>query len=214
MSSKEEGRKESFLAQSKMFKSITKWAFNACDGDQSGQIHKDELYTGLLLVHLKIAKKVGPAACFPATKETVDKLFDACDADKSGTIDEHEFSKIMIVCCGQIVSRVMIYLALLLFISPCVAHITVMRLESVLAGKAWFKIVVHLFQDPISKVPWLDTMFDWDTLAEDILGVAFFFAVFPVVFDSIDRFYQAAAASEMLSEISNLENDKKSEKAD
>jgi len=72
----------------------------------------------------------------------------------------------MIVCCGQIFSRVIIYLALLLFISPCAAHIMVMWLESVLADKAWFKVVVHLFQDPISKVPWLDEMFDWDTLAE------------------------------------------------
>jgi len=37
MSTKEEEKKESFLARSKMFKSITKRAFDACDGDGSGK---------------------------------------------------------------------------------------------------------------------------------------------------------------------------------
>lgn len=28
-----------------------------CDDDKTGSIHKDELYTGVILVHLKIASK-------------------------------------------------------------------------------------------------------------------------------------------------------------
>ena len=35
-----------------------KWAFGVIDRDGSGTIEKDELYTGVLLVHLKIASKL------------------------------------------------------------------------------------------------------------------------------------------------------------
>lgn len=102
----------------------------------------------------------------PASRATVDKLFDASDVDKSGTIDEDEFQKIMVVCCGQIATRVLIYFALLLFVSPSVAHITVIYLQSILADKVWAKALFRLIQAPIAQVPWLDAMFDWDTLAE------------------------------------------------
>ena len=93
-------------------------------------------------------------------------MFEASDVDNSGTIDEDEFTKIMIVCCGQILSRVILYLALLLLIVPMLAHALVVYLASTLMEKAWFVSISNAVQGPISQVEWLDTMFDWDTLFE------------------------------------------------
>jgi hypothetical protein len=42
---------------------VTK-AFNDCDTSKSGEVDKQELYAGLLLVHLKLAKFAGAAACY------------------------------------------------------------------------------------------------------------------------------------------------------
>ena len=108
----------------------------------------------------------------PASRETVDKLFDASDEDNSGTIDEEEFQKIMVVCCGQIASRVLLYLALLLLISPFCANGIVLALTYLLADKEWFIALFHMVQDPVAKVPWLDALFDWDTLAEGVFCVS------------------------------------------
>ena len=108
----------------------------------------------------------GAAACFPADRQTIDKLFDASDLDNSGTIDEEEFTKIMIVCCGQILSRVVLYLAMLLLIVPCLAHLAVLQLKAMVSHKPWFETLTHLVQDPIAKVPWLDALFDWETLVQ------------------------------------------------
>jgi len=108
----------------------------------------------------------GAAACFPASRETVNKLFDASDDNNSGTIDEEEFTKIMIICCGQIASRVLLYLALLLFIAPGVAYAIVMGVVHTVGDKDWFKALYHGVQDPVAKIPWLDDMIDWDDLAE------------------------------------------------
>lgn len=198
----------SWITRSKPFKNVVKWAFGVCDNDSTGEIHKDELYTGVILVHLMIAKYAGAAACFPASRETVDKLFDASDEDDSGTIDEEEFQKIMVVCCGQIASRVVLYLALLIVISPGAAYIIVMGLTSMVAGQEWFSVLFHTVQDPIAKIPWLDDMFDWDSLAESLIGKIFFFLAFPIVFGNIDKFYQAAAEGEMLASMGSKKKKK------
>lgn len=203
-------QKESFLTRHKYFKSLVKWAFSVCDADKTGTIERDELYTGVLLVHLRMAKYVGAAATFPASKETVDKLFDTSDIDKSGTIDEEEFSKIMVVCCGQVASRIVIYLALLLFIVPCLAKGSVLVLAYFLIGQTWFENLAHFFQAPIAAIPWLDALFDWDTLAEDIMGTGIFIGLFPVVFNAIDSFYQEAAEGDMLKSLDSISKKKAS----
>lgn len=68
---------ESFLTRSRAFKSLVKWAFNICDTDKSGTIDKAELYTGVLLVHLKIASKSNGISdityCFPVASTLKDQ---------------------------------------------------------------------------------------------------------------------------------------------
>ena len=39
------------------------WAFDVIDTDQSGFVDEKELYSGLLLIHLKLGSFAGPAAC-------------------------------------------------------------------------------------------------------------------------------------------------------
>jgi hypothetical protein len=52
------------LTQSKTFRKLVDWAYGVCDDKKTGHIGQSELYAGLLLVHVKLAKFVGPAACF------------------------------------------------------------------------------------------------------------------------------------------------------
>jgi len=109
------------LTRTKMFRKLTKKAFEQCDKNKTGKIGKTELYTGIILVHLQLAKYVGPAACSPPSRETIDKLFDASDDDKSGYIDENEFAQIMVICFGQITSRIAVYMFFMVLLVPYVA---------------------------------------------------------------------------------------------
>ena len=57
-------KKGNFLTRSTRFCKLVDYVYNVCDADKTGQIGKSELYAGLLLVHLNLAKYAGPAACF------------------------------------------------------------------------------------------------------------------------------------------------------
>ena len=57
-----------FLTRSTRFCKLVDWVFGVCDINKTGQIGKSELYSGLLLVHINLAKYAGPAACFVSTK--------------------------------------------------------------------------------------------------------------------------------------------------
>ena len=85
-----------FITRSLSFKRLCAYVFSICDAHKTGSINATELYAGVLLVHLNLAKYAGPAACFPASRSVVDKLFAASDDDKSGGIDAAEFEAIMV----------------------------------------------------------------------------------------------------------------------
>jgi Ca2+-binding EF-hand superfamily protein len=88
--------KSNFITRSSSFKRLCAYVFSICDANSTGSINATELYAGVLLVHLNLAKYAGPAACFPASRQVVDKLFEASDDDKSGGIDAAEFETIMV----------------------------------------------------------------------------------------------------------------------
>lgn len=114
--------KKSLITRSKAFKNLVDYTFNAIDSDQSGSIDKKELYTGLILVHLKIAAYVGPAACSPASKEYVENMFDMLDKDKNGSLDKEEFTQLMMILCSQITTRVFMQLSLTILIVPLISQ--------------------------------------------------------------------------------------------
>jgi hypothetical protein len=52
------------LTKSPFFVKLVDWAYSVCDSESTGHIGKSELYAGLLLVHVNLARFAGPAACF------------------------------------------------------------------------------------------------------------------------------------------------------
>lgn len=60
--------KGSLLTNSKPFKMMVSSTFKGMDSTGSGEVTKDELYAGLLLIHLKLSKFVGAPACYVSRK--------------------------------------------------------------------------------------------------------------------------------------------------
>lgn len=89
-----------------------------------------ELYSGLLLIHLKLGSYAGPAACKPVGREQVVEIFKLRDLDHSGSLDKDEFSEVMSVLCGNIFTRVAVQWSLTLMIVPLVA-------QYMLSGVVW-----------------------------------------------------------------------------
>ncbi len=54
---------KSYLSRSKWFQKMSAQAFDLVDQDGSGSVDEKELYSGLLLIHLKLGSYAGPAAC-------------------------------------------------------------------------------------------------------------------------------------------------------
>jgi hypothetical protein len=128
--------KSVILRKSQPFKRLCHAAFSVIDCDKSGQVDKQELYTGLLLIHLRLAAFVGPAACRPVTKDQADTLFDLMDVDHSGTLSEKEFEEVMIVLCSSIVSRVLLLFSMTIFLIPILARNTVSLLLQLYAQES------------------------------------------------------------------------------
>jgi hypothetical protein len=124
----------SFLTRTTAFKKLTKWAFSVCDSDKTGQLGKSELFAGLLLVHVNLAKYAGAAACYPPSREVVEQLFEASDDDNSGDIDEEEFTCIVVICCGQIFSRMLVYYSVFVVMAPYLAGNIVSNIDSFVLG--------------------------------------------------------------------------------
>ena len=53
----------SFFSQLGLFKRLSDWAFDVVDVDCSGHIDENELYAGILLIHLQLGQYAGIAAC-------------------------------------------------------------------------------------------------------------------------------------------------------
>jgi len=113
---------KSWLSRSKRFQEMVDNVFVSIDTDGSGEIDKKELYAGLILIHLRLAAYVGPAACRPATKEYVEEIFDLLDTDGSGQLSREEFGTVMAVLLSQITSRIVLYMIFPLVVIPLVAR--------------------------------------------------------------------------------------------
>jgi len=113
------------LTQSKAFHRLVDWAYSVCDTKKTNHISSEQLYSGLLLVHLNLARFCGSAACMPPSRMVVQDLFDASDVDESGGIDRDEFDIIVKVSCAQIFGRVLINYTTLIFVIPLLSKIFV-----------------------------------------------------------------------------------------
>jgi len=113
----------SFFTRSMRFQNMVDNIFVSIDTDNSGEVDKKELYAGLILIHLRLAAYVGPAACRPATKEYVEEIFELLDVDDSGELNREEFGTVMALLVSQITTRVLLYLIFPLIIIPFAAEL-------------------------------------------------------------------------------------------
>lgn len=110
-----------WLCRTRLFRKICASAFDMVDVDGSGSVDEKELYSGLLLIHLKLGCYAGPAACRPLGREKVAEMFRKFDADQSGCLDRDEFQDCMALLFGNVLLRVIAQWSLTLIIVPLVA---------------------------------------------------------------------------------------------
>ena len=170
-----------WLTRSKPFRKLTKWAFQQCDLDQTGKIGKPELYAGILLVHVQLAKYAGAAACYPPSRQAIYELFDASDDDNSGSIDENEFGIIMVVCCAQISSRILVYYAIIILMVPYIADSFIRGLLQIDDYFGW-NVTSNKGGDRPFFVAWFETALTYGDFANSVVSLVLFFLLVPLFF--------------------------------
>jgi hypothetical protein len=126
--------KPSWLCRTKLFQDACKSAFEAVDMDGSGAVDEKELYSGLLLIHLKLGMYAGPAACRPLSRERCKEFFKKMDRDGSGTLDQAEFNLVMAVLFGNVLIRVLTQWSMTLIIVPLVANLILDGIQASIIG--------------------------------------------------------------------------------
>ena len=185
-----QGSYYSFLTRTSSFRRLAKWAFAQCDADGTGGVNKTELYAGILLVHVQLAKYAGAAACYPPTREVIDSLFEASDQDKSGKIEEAEFTRILMICCAQIFGRIVVYYSIIILLVPYVAEHLVKGIFSMDDFMGW-KSKDGQRMNP--AIEWLQNIVGWGTIVERIVSLTLFFLFIPTFFNWIDGSSHRAA---------------------
>lgn len=173
----------SFLTRSSAFQRLSHWAYSVCDADRTGKINQDELYAGVLLVHVNLAKYAGAAACYPPTRGVVNELFEAADADKSGTIDQEEFNDIVKMCSANIAGRILVYYSLLILLVPYLADVVV---YGIFQMDDWMGWKLQLLEQN-SSLHLVTSIVSWKELCDRMVSMALFFLVIPMLFNYIDR---------------------------
>lgn len=176
-----------FLTKTRAFRKLTKWSFVQCDSDGTGEVGKDELYAGVLLVHIQLAKYAGPAACYPPSRQVIDQLFDAADDDNSGSIDEEEFAQIVVISCAQITSRILVYYAVIILLVPYLADhliLALLGMEEKMGWKTGHNVLLDFF---------LQNALTSSVMVRKLISPVMFFLVVPLSFDWIDSFSRNVA---------------------
>ena len=155
---------------------LSDWAFEVCDVEGTGRIDKRAFYTGMLLVHLNLAKYAGVAACSPMNRTQVDELFELADQDRTGLLNKQEFTDAIIVSTARITSRILIYWSIILFAIPVLVRRT---LTLVLP-------LVHPSDQSRPLIRHALLTFEW--LMRYFVTLACFSVLVPQLFSRIDRY--------------------------
>jgi len=160
------GRK---LTKTKTFGLLVDHAFDMIDDSGDGLIDEAELYAGLLMMHIKLAKHAGPAACYPPCRAVVDRMFRAADPDNSGTLDREEFRWVMGIMCANILGRMFIFYVVVIVTIPFVASLVIRGL----------------------KIP-QETYFE--NAVRTTITVLVFYFIIPLLWNIVDRHYAGSIA--------------------
>lgn len=183
----------SVLTRSKAFARLTEMAFSVCDNERNGRIGKSDFFAGVLLVHMELAKHAGAAACFPPTREVVDKLFDACDSDSNGELDIAEFRRALVISCAQIASRMTVYFSLMVLVVPLAARRIIRVLLSI---DQWMAFASQARSVPIFQ--WIENLLTWGDFTEKAVSLVISFLLLPMILNFIDRSSREAAKEKWL----------------
>ena len=110
-----------FLTRSNFLRKRMVKIFTVLDTDGSKSLSTAELYTGVVLLHLELAKYFGPAACKPPDRQVVAAMFFKFDSDGSKSLDIEEFCSLMIILLSNILSRVLFQFFMTIMLVPLAA---------------------------------------------------------------------------------------------
>mmetsp|Transcript_28341 Transcript_28341/g.68942 ORF Transcript_28341/g.68942 Transcript_28341/m.68942 type:complete len:337 (-) Transcript_28341:235-1245(-) len=137
-----------WLTRTEFFRGLLNQAFETVDQDSSGTIDEKELYSGLLLIHLKLGMYAGPAACKPISREKCHSVFVKMDDDHSGALDRDEFDNVMCVLFGNVLFRVLFQYGCTIMLVPLLAQYV-------------YKAIVFLLGQTTAYVASLDDDLEW-----------------------------------------------------
>ncbi|KAL3779509.1 hypothetical protein HJC23_011145 [Cyclotella cryptica] len=211
--------KSSWLTRTKYFQKAIDASFDMVDQDKSGDVTLDEMYAGLLLIHLKLAVYVGAPACRPASKQYVSEIFHLLKSDDDDTLDREEFAVVIKILYSQVLSRIVIQWTLTLIIVPILSQyiIKYTNLAFWIAHEFWKDIDDEL--DPIQRLlyklwlcfltitpNWLDSVGrsfarllcmvpweTWESLPKMILTSLLVFVAVPYALNHVEDFFRRAA---------------------
>jgi Ca2+-binding EF-hand superfamily protein len=122
-------------------------AFDKMDDNGDGGIDKQELFTGMLLLELKLSGQVGPAACWPPARAVCDNLFEEADVNNSGKLDRHQFEWVMGVVCFEIFAKVALFYVFMLGAVPFLGTLIVnfFHVQPETTGEKVVRVIFSLF---------------------------------------------------------------------
>jgi EF hand len=183
-----------WLTRTRSFQKLTVWAFH------TGQVNGTELYAGILLVHVQLAKYAGPAACYPPSRQVIEQLFRAADDDNSGFIDADEFAQIVVICCAQVASRIFVYCAIFVLLVPYLVDGIVSSASKIDDWLGWdnndnTKSSRAGNESQYVVLQWLGSTLTSQSskIAERVVGLILFYVLVPVCYNWIDRSSRKAA---------------------
>lgn len=177
------------LTRSKHFRKMATKIFNDLDIDRSNTLDNEELYAGVILVHLQLAKYTGAAACNPPSRLVVKTIFNEFDSDDSNSLDVEEFINVCILLSGQVLGRVGFQWIFTLVISPFLGQYLLNLVIFILAkSKCGFtsKILAFPFAQTVwSRIP--------STIPVTVMSCVVACLLVPLILDCIDTKFRSFA---------------------
>jgi hypothetical protein len=109
-----------------------------------------------------------------------------------GSIDEVEFTKIMVICCAQIASRIIVYFAVLVLLANVLAEYMILGLVKLDKYMEW-NLATNKSGFLSGFFSSIETFLTIGEFAKSTLSLILFFVVVPMIFDYIDNSSDEAA---------------------
>ena len=123
------------ITKSKFFTKTCQDIFKKIDVDNSGELEKIEVYTGVLVLYTMIIAYVPIAT--PPPREEVDALFDEADADNSGLLNAQEFQNVATILCCEVTSRLIKQMLFYLAFLPFLVSILITALDEFITAPSF-----------------------------------------------------------------------------